>query len=77
MRRYSSLWHDDDDQALKRNKLAYMVYSKYVCSRKCLKVLHRVATETIGTSHSGACHYHSVVAARDRHMMMPAKSKPT
>ena len=46
----------------------------YVCSRKCLK-LHRVATETIGTSQSGACHYYSVVAATG--MMMPAKSKPT
>ena len=76
MRRYSSLWHDDDDQALKRNKLAYMVCSMYVAGSVSKYILHRVATETIGTSHSGACHYHSVVAAT-RHMMMPAKSKPT
>ena len=64
MCRYSTLWHDDDDQALKRNKLAYMVCrSMYVAGSVSKYILHRVATETIGTSHSGACHYHSVVAA--------------
>ena len=45
MRRYSSLWHDDDDQALKRNKLAYMVCSMYVAgsvSKYYIELLRRL-----------------------------------
>lgn len=45
MRRYSTLWHDDDDQALKRNKLAYMVCSMYVAgsvSKYYIELLRRL-----------------------------------
>ena len=40
------------------------IHGMYVAGSVSKYILHRVATETIGTSHSGACHYyHSVVAA--------------